>query len=634
MAAHSGGGATTFGPQNYNDGIIPAGTAQPWGWVSSNGWVEYTWTNPVSIQDIVMYHGTRKVTDGIIEIWDGTTYVTVVSSLATYLQPGNEDTIKLPTRVTTTKLRFNNLAGSNPNWREIEVYKAPTGLHDAGVKSTSDVAAVCPGSYPVNVTIQNFGINQIDSVMVNWSVDGMLQTPVWHKGLLDTVGGAGLSEAVVILGNYTFTSGVTYQLKSWTSMPNSAVDTTNLNDTLSVPIRLGAPTGFSVSNVMTTSALLSWNALGASNFRVMYGAAGFNPQTGGSVVSASGSSTTISSLSANTLYDAYLIADCGAGIYSDTTGPVSFRTPCVIAVAPFSENFDGSSWVSGAGAQNSNASVDPCWSRTPDLATPSVFQMGPRSTSPSSGNGPVQDLTGGNYIYGEASYGGSGSLAELKSPPIDVSGLTTPGLYFFQHRFSNGGAIADMFIEVSNDFGTSWDTVYNITGETQNSMSDAWSLEFVNLVAYTGDTVIIKFVQKSNGCCGDAAIDSVVVDEAPTCPWPTGAGVVTTTDSSAVISWNDPTGSAWEVIWGPPGFTQASPGSGTRNTTNNPDTIPGLQSNTDYEYYVRTDCGLNGNSIWIGPISFTTECSPLVAPYFNNFDSEASGNPPDRKSVV
>src|SRR5690606_2176640 len=67
--------------------------------------------------------------------------------------------------------------------------------------------------------------------------------------------------------------------------------------------------------------------------------------------------------------------------------------------------------------------------------------------------------------------------------------------------------------------------------------------------------------------------------------------------------------------------TQASPGAGTKSTSSNPDTIHGLQPNTEYDIYVRTDCGPNGTSIWIGPISVRTNCSPYTAPYTDNFDS-------------
>src|SRR5690606_614207 len=158
------------------------------------------------------------------------------------------------------------------------------------------------------------------------------------------------------------------------------------------------------------------------------------------------------------------------------------------------------------------------------------FKWIPRGTGPSSGNGPLQDLTGGDFVYVEASGSAAGDTALLTTPPIDVSGLTTPGLYFLQHRYS-GATIADMEVLVSNDFGTTWSTEYSVTGDIQTSSSDPWVLEFVNLGAYAGDTIMVRFKQDGNGCCGDAAIDSVVVDEAPTCPWPTSFSMINGTDS-------------------------------------------------------------------------------------------------------
>ncbi len=384
------------------------------------------------------------------------------------------------------------------------------------------------------------------------------------------------------------------------------------------------PFNLSTANTTSNSTQVSWGYSGAANgFELIYGPVGFNPASSG-VSSVVGSSPqTISSLTPNTSYDLYIIANCGVtnGL-SDTIGPVNFRTTCVIASAPFSENFDGADWVAGSSGQNSNSAISPCWSRSPDLAVPSVFQMGPYNTNPGSGNGPTTDMTGGNFVYGEASYGASGNIANLTSPPIDVSGLTTPALYFFQHRYS-GGNIADMSIEVSNDFGTTWNTEYTVTGDIQSSLSDPWVLEFVNLSSYTGDTVMLRFVQVSKGCCGDAAIDSVVVDEAPTCPWPVNLSVSGVTDSSAIAHWSDPSGTKWDIFWGPAGFQQGSPGTFNMTTSSKPDTLAGLLPNTEYDFYVRTNCldSASGVSILTGPFTFRTACSPFSAPYADNFDS-------------
>ena len=86
---------------------------------------------------------------------------------------------------------------------------------------------------------------------------------------------------------------------------------------------------------------------------------------------------------------------------------------------------------------------------------------------------------------------------------------------------------------MSNDFGTTWTNVYSVSGNTQSATGDPWELVFINLGGYTGDTIQLKFIQDGNGCCGDAAIDSVVVDEAPLCPWPTQVAVPSVTSTTA-----------------------------------------------------------------------------------------------------
>ena len=372
-----------------------------------------------------------------------------------------------------------------------------------------------------------------------------------------------------------------------------------------------SPSNFAVSNVATTSADFSWSVLGApGSFNIIYGASGFDPATSGTVFNASGSPATISTLSGSTDYDAYIYADCGVDGLSDTIGPISFRTNCVIYTAPITENFDGPVWIPRNG-------IDPCWTTTPAAGT--TWSWEPRALPPTSGNGPLSDYTGGNFMYCEASISGTLPDAELVTPPIDVSGLTTPALYFQQHRFS-GATIADMSIEVSNDFGTNWSQVYTVSGDIQTSNSEPWVLEFVNLGAYVGDTIMVRFLQQFNGCCGDAAIDSVVVDEAPACPWPTNVNYISSTSTTANIGWTDPTGSAWGLEWGPTGFAQGTGTTGNSTGTNY--NITGLTPNTIYDVYVRTDCsgGGNGNSIWIGPITFTTQCAPFTAPYFNGFE--------------
>ena len=173
-----------------------------------------------------------------------------------------------------------------------------------------------------------------------------------------------------------------------------------------------------------------------------------------------------------------------------------------------------------------------------------------------------------------------------------------------------------------------------LSGNTQNASGDPWELVFVNLGGYTGDTIQLKFIQDGLGCCGDAAIDSVVVDEAPLCPWPTNVAITGITSTTADFSWADPTGSTWDIEWGPCGYTQ---GTGTfQSTTSNPYTATGLAPNTCYDMYIRSSCVAagNGNSIWIGPIEFQTACAPFTYPFSDNFDANPANVVPQCWSAI
>jgi len=54
--------------------------------------------------------------------------------------------------------------------------------------------------------------------------------------------------------------------------------------------------------------------------------------------------------------------------------------------------------------------------------------------------------------------------------------------------------------------------------------------------------------------------------------------------------------------------------------SNNAFVLGGLIDQTDYELYVRSDCGAGGYSLWAGPIAFTTLCPIFDAPFLETFE--------------
>ena len=88
------------------------------------------------------------------------------------------------------------------------------------------------------------------------------------------------------------------------------------------------------------------------------------------------------------------------------------------------------------------------------------------------------------------------------------------------------------------------------------------------------------------------------------CPSPTNLSDSNTTANSADLYWTvGGSETSWVIEYGTSGFSQ---GSGTVvSATTNPYVLTGLVSSTDYDYYLKADCGTD-TSFWAGPHSFTT----------------------------
>lgn len=101
--------------------------------------------------------------------------------------------------------------------------------NDAGITAISQPLSPVPvGISNVAVTIKNFGTDSLKSAVVDWSVNGVMQTPFTfnHVGLpKDSVSSA-------VIGSFDFDVTGSFVIKAWTSLPNATTDGNNNNDTL------------------------------------------------------------------------------------------------------------------------------------------------------------------------------------------------------------------------------------------------------------------------------------------------------------------------------------------------------------------------------------------------------------------
>lgn len=290
-----------------------------------------------------------------------------------------------------------------------------------------------------------------------------------------------------------------------------------------------------------------------------------------------------------------------------------------VKTAPYTENFDGNTWVSGAGSSSSGQwlfnwynEIDTCWNR-PDTLNPN-FGTRTGHTGSYPFTGPSSDVSGpGNYIFTEMS-GGSQGTGEIESPLIYIpSSLSNPHLSFGYHMA--GRHIDSLVVEV--DAGNGYSRLMSLQGAHQYNSASRWLYAQASLSSFTGDTLQIRFKGSSSLYFGDIAIDNFSIN---TISCNRAENLVTTpvSTSSVSLAWQSGGASNWQIEYGPAGFT---PGTGTFvSTSSNPHVVNGLGDSITYEFYVRDSCGVGQVGFWSKPIRGGTLPNIISAPWFENFD--------------
>ncbi len=124
---------------------------------------------------------------------------------------------------------------------------------DAGITAMTEPIAACPGAVTVKALVQNYGIAAFTGVTVEWSVNGVTQTPYAYSGTI----AAGASQEVT-MGSYTFVGSTPYTLVFNTSNPNSITDQNPSNDTLTI---LGFQTSMSGTYTVGSGASNDYSSL-------------------------------------------------------------------------------------------------------------------------------------------------------------------------------------------------------------------------------------------------------------------------------------------------------------------------------------------------------------------------------------
>lgn len=361
------------------------------------------------------------------------------------------------------------------------------------------------------------------------------------------------------------------------------------------------PNTVSASNITSTSADINWvNPNTTQDCEIEYKAD--NDTIWNSVTSTSGSTTTLTGLDINTLYNVRVRAICDANETSLWSSVLDFRTECDdIINLPYTENFDNSAYGSG------NDAYIYCWDRYTNTPSKPVY-LYPTSAAHSTPNA-------------LRFYDGAGVTNIAIMPKVDASiGINTLQVSFYARKTSSTPASPAIF-EIGVMTDKTDPTSFEIMDTIDLPISDNYSLFEYSLANYTGFGQYIAFRVSNGNGSNNVRLDDVVLDYIPTCQHPVNLQIDSVGSDFIDIHWTEVGGAnSWVVEYGPEGFTPGTGGTAL-TSTDTFFTISNLDANTVYDIYVLSDCGGGLISTQISN-SARTDCGPITTlPYSENFET-------------
>ncbi|WP_397362509.1 T9SS type A sorting domain-containing protein [Olleya sp. R77988] len=373
------------------------------------------------------------------------------------------------------------------------------------VTSFTNISVTCPPTTALTAT----GITTEEAVL-GWTSQGT--ETLWNIELVDiTAGGAQTMTATEsgVTNPYTATGladGNDYEFYVQADCTGGDVSEWVGPFAFQTVPNCLTPTTLTVSSITASGADLGWTEAGTAttwNVEIV-------DITGGESQSMSPTATGVtnpyeaSGLTDANDYEFYVQADCGGGSLSPWAGPFSFTTACVAMAAPYTEDFE--TFTTSAAA----FTLENCWSGSGGTY---FWESAPGTDTGSTGTGPSNTITTGNYFYTEASGGTAGDITDLTAPLMDLTALTAPAITFNYHMFGAQIGTLEVLVDGVSEF--------SVTGQQQASETEDWALAIVDLAAYAGQTVQVVIRATSAGTYeGDIAIDNVSFTEMPACDAP------------------------------------------------------------------------------------------------------------------
>ncbi len=299
-------------------------------------------------------------------------------------------------------------------------------------------------------------------------------------------------------------------------------------------------------------------------------------------------------------YKFYVRAYCSDEHQSNWVGPVHFITDCITFDTPFYESFNNVD-------ENTQKF---CWTINNANADASMWFMGENNPEIRDGGGWFNPTTG----YDDW----------LISPPINAVG--NKELKFkYRARLSIFATAMRYGLQVlishTDTDPASFEELIPLYDFTNTDYLEKSAYFQANGTIYIAFRVPPDFVLEPGTSILD--IDDVYIDEAPACPSPDNLEIQNVSSNSATIVWDTAfLENQWEVVLQETGMAIPTEAQNVVNQTSF-STGNVLSPGTTYDFYVRAVCENGEHSSWVGPLTFTSLCSPYTTPFVETFNSDS-----------
>ena len=348
----------------------------------------------------------------------------------------------------------------------------------------------------------------------------------------------------------------------------------------------------SVGTVGMDEVTVNWsdNSGGQATYEIVYGPAGFNPDTVTPEQATGLTSYTMTNLTSGTTYDVYFRVQCDDGTYAPWKTTTVTTLSSLAAPVPYTCDFE-------------DATENAAWTLVNGSQTNKWYIGGAVHSSGDSALY-ISNNNGLNNEYNNTS-------TSVVWAYRDIAFDNSSGFNLSFDWRCNGESTFD-YLEVYLAAPAT------VTAGTETAPSNATLLgrfnqdsvwrheEFTISSQYANTTQRLYFLWKNDYSQGDfpaAAIDNITVT-GMTCGNPYNLALGSTTSSSATVhftpaSIND---ANWEMLVLAPNDTiDASQAISLSDTTYE---LTNLATAIQYRVYVRTDCGSGDYSMWVGPLTF------------------------------